>query len=148
MMSYSLLLGFLFSGSIRASDFFRWSLEKEKFTNAKNINLKNITHMHICCFSSLQIAYNIAIAVNNTLWLALLQGEFPLIMDLGMVVLPSWLLPWASPTFRAKLLDTIIIWPKKLLCMKKVQIEPLIVAPAARLMVAPARTTPIETPAI
>jgi hypothetical protein len=46
----------------------------------------------------------LAMMAGNVFLITLLVSQYGLIMDFGLVVLPSWLLLWASPSFRRQLL--------------------------------------------
>jgi hypothetical protein len=42
------------------------------------------------------------------LLVTVMSSQYGLAMDLGLVLLPSWLLLWASPSFRRQLIVTFI----------------------------------------
>jgi hypothetical protein len=50
----------------------------------------------------------LALATGNDFLTTLMNSQYGLIMDIGLVVLPSWLLLWASPSFRRQLLATFL----------------------------------------
>jgi hypothetical protein len=46
------------------------------------------------------LALTLAVATGNLFLMALINSQYSLVLDLGLVVLPAWLLFWASPSFR------------------------------------------------
>lgn len=67
---------------------------------------------HTIATLSIQTGLYFAISMKCPLLLALLSSQYLWIMDLGTVVLPSWLLLWASSNIRNKLFADIL--PQKL----------------------------------
>jgi hypothetical protein len=49
-----------------------------------------------------------ALASGNVFLTTLINSQYGLVMDFGLVVLPSWLLLWASPSFRRQLMATFL----------------------------------------
>jgi MFS superfamily sulfate permease-like transporter len=56
----------------------------------------------------LKVILYMAHFTGNIFWITLLGSQYSLVMDLGLVVLPSWLLLWASPSFRRQLSATFL----------------------------------------
>jgi hypothetical protein len=49
-----------------------------------------------------------AFAIGNVFLIALMTSQLNIVVDFGFVVLPSWLLLWASSSFRRQLLATFL----------------------------------------
>jgi hypothetical protein len=50
----------------------------------------------------------LGMAMGNVFLATLMISQYSLVMDFGLVVLPSWLLLWASPSFRRQLMATFV----------------------------------------
>jgi hypothetical protein len=46
------------------------------------------------------LTLTLAVATGNVFLLTLMNSQYNLVLDFGYVVLPAWLLLWASPSFR------------------------------------------------
>jgi hypothetical protein len=51
------------------------------------------------------LALTLALTSGNAFWATFMVSQYNLIMDFGLVVLPAWLLLWASPSFRRQFLS-------------------------------------------
>jgi hypothetical protein len=46
------------------------------------------------------LAVTLTVATGNLFLMTLMNSQYSLVLDIGLVVLPAWLLLWASPSFR------------------------------------------------
>jgi hypothetical protein len=62
----------------------------------------------IYIFLTIQLLVFLAVNANDLTMIEAIYTQYPWTMDLGSVVMPSWLLFWASDSFRAKIMDDFV----------------------------------------